>query len=262
MNKWSRGRKRIIFSIIIFILVVVIGIPVYLLFYRAPNCFDGKQNGDETGIDCGGSCQLLCKAESLPIIIKGDPRILKIRDNIFEIAVLMENLNTDVDIYRAGYTFKIYGVGNVIPLKVIEGETYVPKGSIFAIFEGPFEIKNGATPTRVTFEWKESTLLWQKNIQKIPEIIVQTLSLSQEDTIPRLNANIKNASLENISNIDLTAFIYDEADNIFAASKTFIETLSAGESMPVVFTWPNPFNKKSLSAKIIIRVFPDRSFTR
>lgn len=262
MNQWSRGRKRIILSIIIFVLVVVIGIPVYLLFYRAPNCLDGKQNGDETGIDCGGSCQLLCKAESLPIIIKGDPRILKIRDNAFEIVVLMENLNTDVDIYRAGYTLKIYGASSIIPLEEIEGETYVPKGSVFAIFEGPFEIKNNAIPTRATFEWKENTLLWQKNIKQIPEIIVQTSSLSREDTSPRLDANIKNASLENISNIDLIAFIYDEADNIFAASKTFIETLPAGESAPVVFTWPNPFDRKSLSARIIIRVFPDRSFIR
>jgi hypothetical protein len=262
MNQWSIRRKRIILSFIVLILIVLIGVPVFFLLYRTPTCFDNKQNGDETGVDCGGSCQLLCTAESLPIISKGDPRILEIADNTFETVALMENPNVNADIYRAGYTFKLYDAVGIVPIKVIEGETYVPKGKTFVIFEGPFNLEDGVIPTRVVFEWKRESLVWRKNIIETPEIVVRDVNLSRENTSPRLSANIENISLENVSNVDLTALIYDETDNIFAVSKTFIDVLPMRGSTPVVFTWPGQFDKEVLSVNVIIRILPDGSFIK
>lgn len=262
MNQWSRNRKRIILSIIFFVLIVLIGAPIFFLFYRAPTCFDGKQNGDEAGIDCGGSCQLLCTASSLPLISKGDPRVLEVADGVFEIVALLENPNASGEIYRAQYLFKLYDALSVIPLKVIEGETFVPKGETFAIFEGPFNLEEGVTPTRATFEWKDESLVWQKNTLEVPELLVKDFILSRETTNPRLDANIENTSLENVSNIDLVVLISNETGSIFAASKTFIDTLPAGEKAPIVFTWPRPFGDKVLDVDIIIRILPDRSFIR
>lgn len=244
MNQWSIQRKRIIFSIVVLTLVVLIGLPLFFLFYRAPTCFDGKQNGNETGLDCGGSCQLLCTAQSLPLILKGDPRVLKIADNTFEIVALIENPNASGEVYRAGYIFKLYSASSTIPLKVVEGETYIPRGVAFAIFEGPFILEAGVVPTRVILEWKKESLVWQRNTKETPELVVKDASLlrlSREDTRPRLDASVGNISLENVSNIDLVAVISDETNNIFAASKTFIDTLPAGGSASIVFTWPKPF---------------------
>src|SRR3989338_6097159 len=131
MNQWSRRRKTFIFSIILLFVIVVIGLPAFLFFYRTPTCFDSKQNGDETGVDCGGSCQKLCTAESLPLILKGDPRVLELADNTFEVAALIENPNINGEIYRAAYTLKLYDALSTIPIKVIEGETHIPKGVAF-----------------------------------------------------------------------------------------------------------------------------------
>ena len=262
MNQWSRRRKRIILSIIIFILVFLIGAPLFFLFYRAPTCNDLKQNGDETGVDCGGSCQLLCPALSLPLILKGDPRVLKIQENTFELVALIENPNTGGEIYRAGYTLKLYDALSIIPLKVIKGETYVPKGATFAIFEGPFNLEEGIIPTRATLEWQEESLMWQKNTSQTPDLVVRNSSFSREDTSPRLDASVENISLENVSNIDLVALISNETGSIFAASKTFIDTLPVRGRTPVVFTWPRPFGEKALDINIIIRILPDRSFIR
>ncbi len=83
MNDWSRMRKRLVLIILIVAIVVLIGVPLYFLFYKAPTCSDGLMNGDETGVDCGGSCQRLCTAESLPIVINGDPRVLTVAPNVF-----------------------------------------------------------------------------------------------------------------------------------------------------------------------------------
>jgi len=262
MNQWSRNRKRIIFFIIVLALIILVGAPLFFLFYRAPACIDKKQNGDETGVDCGGSCQLLCTAESLPLILKGDPRVLEIKDNTFEIVALMENSNTSGEIYRAKYTFKLYGATSTIPIKIVEGETYVPRGTTFALFEGPLTFEEGVVPTRAVLEWKEESLVWQKNLKETPEFVVKGAQLSREDTSPRLDATIENVSLESISNIDIVALISDETGSIFAASKTFIDILPVGGSAPVVFTWPKVFSHQVLNTEIIVRIFPDRSFIR
>ena len=262
MNQWSRRRKRIILALIFFILIVLVGLPIFFLFYRAPTCFDNKWNGNETGIDCGGSCQLLCTTESLPLILKGDPRVLKVKDNTFELVALIENSNINGEVYRAGYTFKLYNSSASIPIKVFEGETYIPKGSTFSIFEGPFVLEEGVTPTRATFEWKEESLVWRKGAIQTSKLVVKNINISGEDTRPRLDASIENTSLENVSNIELVALIYNETGNIFAASKTFIDKLPAGSSIPIVFTWPSSFDQRVLDTDIIIRILPDRSFIR
>src|SRR5258706_15176144 len=102
MNSWSRNRKRIIFGILALGVVVLVGLPIYFLFYRAPTCSDLKMNGDETGVDCGGSCQLLCSTQSLPLLMKGDPRVLMVATSTYEVVALVENANNSAEIYQAG----------------------------------------------------------------------------------------------------------------------------------------------------------------
>ncbi|MDO8565327.1 MAG: hypothetical protein Q7R67_01785, partial [bacterium] len=241
---------------------ILICIPVFFLFYRTPTCFDGKLNGDETGLDCGGSCQMLCRAESLPIILKGDPRVLTVATSTYEVVALLENPNNTADIYKAGYTLKLYDVTSAIPVKVIEGETYVPKGATFAIFEGPFNLEAGIVPARATLEWDTASLIWQKTNYEYPEVVVKDIVLARQDSSPRLEATVENLSLENVANVDLVALISDAQGNIFAASKTFLDSLPARGESSVVFTWPRPFAAQAIDIDIIVRVLPDRTFIR
>ena len=184
--------------------------------------------------------------------MRGDPRILKLAGNTFEIVATIENPNIDGEIYRAGYTFKLYDASSIAPVHVLEGETFVPKGARFAIFEGPFNLEEGIVPTRATLEWKETTLVWKKNSLPTPELRVEDLSLSREDTSPRLDAVIENLSLSNVLNVDVVAFIYDGSGNVIAASKTLVDKISARGKAPVVFTWPRPFEgRKDICSNVV-----------
>ncbi len=262
MNSWSRRRKRIILSGLIFVVAVLVGVPVFFLFYRAPTCSDLKQNGDETGVDCGGSCQLLCTSESLPLILKGDPRVLTVATSTYQVVALVENSNSTAEISRAGYTIKIYDASSAVPVRTFEGEAYVPKGATFAVFEGPFVLEAGVVPVRATLQWKESTLVWNRNPSAVPELLAVEPSFSRLDTSPRLEAVVKNPTLETASNIDLTVLVSGADGNIFAASKTFVNELHPGEESRVIFTWPRPFEREPAGAEILMRVFPDRSYIR
>jgi hypothetical protein len=262
MNDWARRRKRIILSIVLGGVIILVGVPLFLLFYERPNCSDGKQNGDETGLDCGGSCQRLCSAESLPLILKGDPRVLTIASSTYEVVAMVENPNQGAEIYKADYEIKVYDNVSPIAVKLIKGSTFIPKGMTFAIFEGPFTLQSEIVPTRATLEWQINPLSWQKNSEVEPEIEIREISLTRATSTPRLEARVENLSLTPVSNLDLVAVVSDTEGNIFAASKTFIETIAPGESASVIFSWPRPFPKAAAGIEIIKRVFPDRSFIR
>lgn len=262
MNSWSRARKRIVLSIVILAVIVLVGLPAYFFFYQTPTCSDGVMNSDETGVDCGGSCQHLCSAESLPLIMRGDPRILMIATSTYEVVAVLENPNPAAEIYRAQYTLKLFDLTSALPVKVIEGATFIPKGQTLAIFEGPFTLGEEIMPARATLEWYKDSLVWRKNGNAEPELKVNDVKLSKTDLSPRLEANLENTSLGDVSNIDLIALISDEEGNIFAASKTFVDSLSSRERAPLIFSWPRAFKSAAIGIQIIPRIFPDSSFLR
>lgn len=262
MNDWSRTRKRIILFIVFSFLAVLIGVPFFLLVYQKPTCSDGKQNSDETGVDCGGSCQRLCTPEALPLLLKGDPRLLTIAPNVFEVIALVENPNTDAEIYRAEYTIKVYDSKSAIPVKTLEGFAFIPKGRTIALFEGPFTLPIEIFPTRATLEWREANLDFRKTNVTEPELEVFDLTLTSASSSPRLNAKVENQSLESISNIDFVALISDSGGNIFAASKTYIDIIESGQTVDIFFAWPRPFPQQVANTQIIVRILPDRSFIR
>lgn len=262
MNDWSRTRKRIILLIVFSCLTVLVVVPFFFLVYEKPTCSDGKRNSDETGVDCGGSCQRLCTPEALPLILKGDPRVLTIAPNTYEVVGLVENPNPGAEIYRAEYTVKLYGTGSAIPIKTIDGSAFIPKGRTVALFEGPFALPAETVPARATLEWKEMSLDFRKTDAPEPEIQVFDLFLTNASSSPRLNATVENLSLNSVSNIDFVALISDAGANIFAASKTYVDTLEPGGTAEIFFTWPRPFTREAANTQIIQRVLPDRSFIR
>ncbi len=261
MNSWSINRKRFILALVIFILVVLVGGPVYLYFHKAPTCFDKKQNADETGVDCGGSCTLVCTTETLPLIMKGDPQVLRVATSTYEVVAYIQNPNVSAQVMLAPYTFKIYGSNSSVPLKTIQGQTFVPKNTSFGIFEGPFTL-SGDAPTRATFDFNDGALVWEKNLNTVPDLKISDSNLSNTNTEPRLEATLSNPTLKAVSNIELVALISDETGNIIGASKTFVDNLNPNESSPLIFTWPAPFVGKPTTFEIVPRLLPNRSYIR
>jgi len=261
MNSWSIRRKRIILALAFVTALFFIGVPLFFLFYKVPTCFDGAMNGDEKGIDCGGSCQKLCTLESLPIITKGDARLIRMATSTYIAVAYLENPNAEAGVYRARYNIKIFDKENIVPIKKIEGSAFVPKGSRFAIYEGPFLVDQDVVPVRAILSWEEP-LLWEKNISSKPPLELKSRSFLRTESSPRLEVVVGNSSLNSVSNIDMTSLVFDENGNIFAAAKTFIDRLDGSEETRAIFSWPRPLEGRPVEIEILMRAFPDRSFIR
>lgn len=239
---WATKRQLEYLGIIFLAVIVFIVIPFFVFIYKAPTCFDGMQNGGETGIDCGGACRLLCTAQIAMPISRWDPRIFKVTGSTYTVLAYMENPNVAAEVLNAPYSFKLYDAQNIL-ITERTGTTYIPKGGNFAVLEANIQTGD-RVPTRATFQFTKS-LTWIRNTNPSPTIEVSNKALMSESTAPRVEATVKNTTLDRVPNIDLTAIVYDGAGNAIGASRTYIEALEATQSKDVTFTWPAPFATKA-----------------
>jgi len=248
MNMWSTRRKIIYISGALAVVLVVATIPTLFFLYKAPNCFDGKRNGGETGIDCGGACQLLCSADTVePTILWS--RAFKVTDTVYSALAYIENPNINSEA-QASYVFKLYDGNNAL-IGTRQNTTMIPKNKVLAIFE-PNISTQGRTPVRVTFEFMDA-LVWTRNEAVSPSLSVVQKVLTGESDKPRIDAVIKNNSLASVGIIEVVAVVYDTNQNAIAASRTFVDRLEKDASANVTFTWPLPFINPSV-IEIIPRV--------
>lgn len=260
MNPWATRRKGVIFLIFFVALLVVLGGPAYYFLKDNPVCDNGVQDGDESGVDCGGSCSLLCTPDTLPLITRGEMRVLKIATTTYVASILIENPNVDGEVRRAPYKISVYTSGTKEPVKTWSRETYIGRGSIFALFEGPFAL-TGSGPFRAVFEWGDN-LVWEKTEAPLPLLAVDNMSLSQASTSPRLEAKLVNRDENTINNIELVAVLSDTNGNTIASGKTFVDSISSGESLPISFSWPEAFLEEPVSIRVLPHVLPDKSYLK
>lgn len=250
MSSWSQKRKASYSLGIIVILFIVLVLPAYLLLHKRATCFDGRQNGGEKGVDCGGSCANLCRSQYLDPNVRW-VRSIEVKPGLYNALAYIENPNIDAGTDSVEYILKIKDKEGVL-IYERKGKTFIPPIKFFAIFEGG--IPTGEKiPTKVTFEFTSDSM-WKKLENKEVGLSVMNEKISSEDMSPRVEAVIENKTVQPIFNIEVVAIVYGEDGNSLGFSRTFIDELSKGESQNVTFTWPKSFGSSVAKIEIIPRV--------
>jgi hypothetical protein len=244
-------RRQIIYLLIF---VGIIGIVVFLLFLpylnKAPTCTDNRKNGDEIGVDCGGSCLLACRSQVEDVSIIWS-RAFEVVPGRYNAVAYLENHNENTAVLRVKYRFRFADKDNVY-ISSREGETFIPPSRKFAVFE-PAVDTGSTVPVYTTFEFMENPTWIQVPKEKVDQLKVfsSNIKLENEDTSPKLSATVKNYSLFRIPEVSLVAILYDEMGNAVNVSKTYLDVLTAEETANINFTWPKPFGKKIVAKEII-----------
>lgn len=247
---WALKRQLIYISLVILFIIFVGFLFARPYINKAPTCMDAKQNGDETGIDCGGSCQLACTLEVDKLSVLWS-RVFKVLDGRYNAVAYVQNHNTNTAINKINYRFRFADKDNLFLAKR-EGATYVPPGGKFAVFEPAIDMGN-SIPVYTTFEFTEEPVWIQVDQDKINQLKVFTsdIVLEGESTSPKLSAVVENNSLFTIPDINVVVILYDALGNAISTSRTYIDVLRGEESKTVNFTWPEPFSKEVISKEII-----------
>jgi len=245
--------KRQIFYVTILVLFIAVSgiIIIYPVVNKAPSCTDGKQNGTETGIDCGGSCVLACtsQADTASVIWARAFRVLPGRYNA---VAYISNHNKSSAARKVNYKFRFADANNVYIGKR-EGSTFIPPGGNFAVFEPGIDVGN-SIPVFTTFEFTEAPVWLQvpeDKINQLKKVVISDITLKEETTSPHLTATIKNNSLFTIPNVNVVAILYDGGGNAISTSRTFLDQLSPMESREIDFTWPEVFSGDVVTKELI-----------
>ncbi len=256
---WSAKRQFFYGGIACFAVALFLLINIYPKLNKAPTCFDTKQNGTETGIDCGGGCERICQAQTVPLVVKWS-RSFKVGDGFYNAFAYVENQNLQASSKTIGYEFTFYDANNIF-ISSRKGYIYVPANGRFGIFE-PAVSTGNRVPKNTTFRFL-TTPEWLKvtDDESKQTIFSEAGALANLDLAPRLPVDVSNPTTGDVRNIDVYAIVYDQDDNALGVSKTLIDILPANSKKSVTFTWREPFNGEARRTEIItqVNVFANRT---
>lgn len=243
MSQWAARRQLAIFIGI----VALFGLIAFAILWPRisvdPTCNDGKQNGTESGVDCGGSCRLMC-TDQVPESVILWSRAFNISEDVYSAVAQVENPNVLSLGLSRPYEFRFYDAENEFITRVIGYATLPPNQNI-TIFEGGIKTGNREIK-RTTFSWLQVPVWYKVNKEILDDykVTVSDISITNEGTRPRLEAKIKNDGQTNLPSLSVIAVIYGQDGNAITASKTLSDTLPVGTESFVYFNWPSPFAEK------------------
>lgn len=217
----------------------------YQYFYVTPTCLDNRQNGDEEGVDCGGSCTRICAFEVVQPEAKW-ARSFRVSDTQYNAVAYIENQNRIAASPEVTYTFTLFDAQGLITER--KGTTILPPDSVYPVFEGRIDT-GGRVPTQ-TFIEIDPVELWLPADVGRDQFTITDRKLSNADGKPRLDAKIYNNALTQADTVEVVATIFDAKGNALTSSRTFIDNFAPRSEASAVFTWPEPIAKTVRSCEV------------
>lgn len=248
---WASKRQNSVLAL----LTILALIPVIFIAYKflsiPATCSDRMKNQSEVGVDCGGPCSLLCKSQVVDPIVTWK-RFFSVGGGVYNVVAYIENPNSSAGAEKVGYTVRVINQDG-ISMYERHGTTVIPAKRAVPVVESGINL-GGQTPSRVEFKLSDS-IVWKKEEVKETPLLVSNISLTGATSSPRLVANIENKDVVPYSNIEVVALLYDEQGNAIGASRTYVDSVSAGASVSLTFTWPTPFTQNPARIEVIPKLF-------
>ncbi len=120
------------------VVFLIIGLFALAVLYEQTTCFDGLQNGDEIGIDCGGVCGELCDFQVTDPVVLWN-RLFEIAPGVYSAIAFVENPNVVAHAHNVPYVFSLRDERGML-VATASGDIYLPPASSVAIFERSFNV--------------------------------------------------------------------------------------------------------------------------
>jgi len=238
---WGERRKYTYVAVGIFILLLLAWGAYATFFSTQPTCFDAKQDGNEQGIDCGGSCSLICPNQATQPTVAWARTFLTATSsagtgqiNTYTAAAYIQNTNVGAGAHNVAYSFELFDANNDLVVEK-DGVTDLPPLATIPIVE-PNISAGQRTVTHALFAFS-SLPSWVKVPQDaIPPVEVTNQALSPDGS--RLSLTLQNNTVKDASNLTVVGVLFDANGAALAASKSLVASLPHKSSQDVVFTWP------------------------
>ncbi len=191
-------------------------------FLKNPTCTDSVQNGNESGVDCGGSCSLICSSDRIPIETVWAKTFLN-DDGTYDVGVLLRNRNSGsspksltVDI-----VLKDSKDQTIFEQKV---QTSVPLANEFPVVVQKLSLKTKPQKVVIVKEEDYSYLLKKKVLN--PVTVEASFNRSSKSSV---FVTLKNTTKKDLFRFPVYVLLYNDKREPLGVSQSFVDRLLASE---------------------------------
>ena len=229
--KWSFRRQFLYYGVAVVVLAVL-SLATYTLFLNSPpSCSDGRQNADEHGVDCGGSCSLVCAVEAHdPVVLWA--RAFRTSPQTYTVAAYVQNPNVSASTKALPYVLQLFDDHNLLVVE-ISGSLDIPPVRTVPIV-APNVVVGQRTVARTLLSFTGTPPVWRKSAP-LPTLRIGNQRLAADGST--LSATIYNDSNVEVRDVVASAVLFDTVGTALSASKSILSRLGRKESQDIVFTW-------------------------
>lgn len=238
----TRDTKRLTIITIYLLSILVISTSLYFLFKPKPSCVDGKQNQNETGIDCGGVCAVAC----IEKIVGND---LLVREITFiptdrgKYDIVAKIFNPNNDIGAASFQYSLFlRDANGKELTRVSGTNFIlpqETKSLLAFNLEPEQIPAKAVIELSNFEWTRL-----REYRAKPELNIYSrryIGKPDPSVFGAVVATLVNESLYDFRKIQIKVVLRDASGAPLAANQSEMQTVTVGREQDIRIVFPQPF---------------------
>lgn len=225
----QRKRKKVTIALVPIGILILIILILVIVNQPAPTCFDGRKNGNEEGIDCGGNCVACGIKYAVPLeALSSD--VLGVSQSASEVAVKIQNNNSGYGA-KFGYIFNLFDqLGDRIDQ--VQGQSFILPNSVKYLIEPKVDVKS-TDVIRVEVLFVDTT--WfasDKSAGDLFDIFDKHLQLMSATETGYLQASGKliNKTSHYFSKVGVTILIKSKTGRLLHAAKTEISDVNANES--------------------------------
>lgn len=260
-----RDKKRLYIIAVYAAIFVGVIFLIYEWKKPAPNCFDGKQNQNEQGADCGGVCAKKCPiAAKENLIVRQTGYVESGIVGSYDIYAEIANPNSSIGSDSFSYKFSVenaagevmaepYGTSFILPAD----KKYIIKTNV-AVKDVPANIELVVSDPL----WLETNEAYEK-----PDLKVVSKNYNEITSgvgFSEATGLLKNESPFSFNFLDLRIILKNEEGKIVALNSTRMNTVNAGENRDFRVGWPNRFSGSvsQMDVQVEVNVFDSEAFFR
>jgi hypothetical protein len=231
-----RTTKQLIIALIFIFILSGFGFLIYYFSRPAPSCFDGIQNQEEEGIDCGGPC-LPCEFVYIKEIEVLWAKAILGQNNFYGLAAQIKNPNQNYGSGQIPYHFELYDSENNLISQSADSAFILPNQTKYLV---QAKIESSLQVSSVGLSFGE--IEWQKiEGYQPPQLFIQQkeyrLLSSEEPGFSQVRGVLINKTNFDFAQIEIDVLLFDSARQLLALNTTEIRALSASQERDFVATW-------------------------
>ncbi len=258
-------RKKVVIIFIYSTLFLLFSLSLYLYFRPQPSCFDGKQNQNEQGIDCGGVCVKECDiVKAQPLIIGKVGAVSAGVEGKYDFYAWIINPNVIFGSQKFTYTFKFKNSAGEVIFTQKNNGFILPSERKYIVVEN---VNSAGKPVAIDLRIDSSDWIKFKDYYESPNIKIINKSyneVSDSVNFAEVYGLLKNESPYDFNVIKVEVFLKDVNGKVVALNSTQMNTVNAGEQRDFKIFWPHHFDGSvnNMEVQAEVNIFNSQIFIK